>query len=249
MTTELNSGVPAGAPAVENVPPVQPQTEQDRLITQSQFDKAAGSIRESAYQKARADVLAEMQKQPPAPQQQSHQAPAPQVSGSLGGMQQVNSDEIRRMIAEETQKTQAQQEQQKQDVMWQQTVGSFYQRIAAAKEDHPDIEQKVLKLNLASIPEVVVLANSLENTADFVNDLHNNPHKLATLVNLARTPGLSHLAIEEAQKLSNSLKANKQARSEKTANEPLSHVNPSISGTDSGNLSQDDFRNQDWLRG
>lgn len=171
---------------------------------------------------------------------------------SMGGMEQANPEHIRQMIAEETKKQQDKLAKEYLDYMQaqqaQDLVSRFTQKIANAKDKYPDFEDKVGALQLGKIPAIVQLADGVENTADVIYDLADNPHKIANILQFAGNPETVHLAQIAMQRLSNSIKANEEARLTPQARQPLSQIKPSNAGTDNGVRNIRDLRKQDWLR-
>ena len=102
-------------------------------------------------------------------------------------------------------------------------------------------------LELSTIPEVVQLANTVDNTADVMYELGKNPHKVASLLTLTRY-GNVKLAYAETKKLSDSIKQNQNALQQPVPPEPLSQLKPSNVGTDNGVLTVRELRKQSHLR-
>jgi hypothetical protein len=102
-------------------------------------------------------------------------------------------------------------------------------------------------LDLSTIPQIVQLANTVENTDDVMYELASNPNKLVTLLNLTNF-GNGRLAYLETKKLSDSIKQNQTALQQPVPPEPLSQLKPSNVGTDNGALSIRELRKQQHLR-
>lgn len=231
----------------------QPETPAEKLVPQSTVNHLITAKSKAAYEKGKRDAMNELQNA--APEQQQGEAPAiaqapqPQVQAQaqpqqFGGMaQNVNPDQIRQMIAEEGQKQQALLQQQQEQAHAQRFVQEFDQKLAAGSHKYPDFNDvvKPVREKLGLYPNVAFLANHMENMPDVMYDLAQNRLKLATLENLAK--GDPEGALKEIQKLSNSIKMN-QAASNNTriAPEPLDQISPSLTKTDNGSYSMQDFR-------
>jgi len=217
----------------------------EKVFTQSEVTKLVGRVKletkEQAYDKARREIMAELQQQQ-APQESQMQQPS--QAQNVGGMQQMSQDDIRRLIAEETQKHQSEmntRNQQQAEQNWAKKVTeSFINKMSAGKDKYSDFDEKVGSLNLPSIPEIVHLAEGTDNTHDVMYDLAENPHKVGTLLMLAqRNPALAQ---KEIQKLSASIKNNESAANVKLPKDPLRPLKPSANGMDNGELSVSDLR-------
>ncbi len=195
---------------------------------------------QKAYERGKREALMELQQQQE--QQQPAQAAVPMQQPqqqSLGGMPQMSEDDIRRIISEQTPQFLQEQAQQFKN---QQTVDSFVNKMRAAEERYPGIEERLNDLNFDSLAPVVQMANDMENTADIMNELLENPMKMGNLVTLMYTqPRLAQKAMFD---LSNSIKQNQEAMQEMNqSREPLSQLKPSSkAGIDNSKMTVSDFR-------
>ncbi len=200
----------------------------EKMLSQKEVNDLVGRTKTEAYERGRRESVA-----PQAPVQNVSQ---PQ---SMGGMQQQSPDEINRLID-------ARLSQQSQANAANQFVSQFIQKMDTGKTKYPDFEQKVARLNLQNIPDIVQLASSADNTADVMYDLASNPENVVRLRELNQIS--PQLAFEHMQKLSASIKANEAAAQQKTANDPLSQVKTSTTGTGNGSLTVRDRRRDPSLR-
>jgi hypothetical protein len=238
---------------------VAPEEANEKLLRQSEVDKLIGREKKKAYERGKMDGLAQLQPaqaeaaqsapvaQAPVPQQ----APtyAPQQQNSMGGMQQFNPDQIQQMIDERLAKQQQEYQQRLNDDHNNRIANEFVTKLQAGKAKYPDFDKKVEPLlnSIGNIPEIAYLSNAVDNTADVIYELAENPTKIANILSLAqRTP---HLAHAEMIKLSNSIKSNESASQTPSVNEPLSQLKPSTVGGDNGSLSVKDFKKMPWLKG
>lgn len=214
-----------------------------KFIPQHKVNEIVEEAKLKAADKARREMLEQMQK----PQIETSQPVAP----SLGGIQQFSPDDIRRMIAEETQRQQQEHlTKHQQEMLIQEAhkiANEFTTKLQLGKDRYSDFDKKMEALDLKTIPHIVQLANGVDNTADVMHELYENPSKIGILHSLAATnPNLARL---EMVRLSESIKANQAASNQKLANAPLSQNQPSNVGTDNGSLSIKDLKKQPWLRG
>jgi hypothetical protein len=234
----IEQNVVDGSSQNQNVaapPAVQSEQPTEKSLPQSHVNDLIGRAKSDAYEKGKRDAL---------------QGANPQPSVTMGGMTQQSPDDIRRMVAEETQKTlSAHQEQlarQQQEEYSKGVTNQFLSKMQVGTQAYPDFEEKVLPLNLPTLPHVVHLSNSMDNTADVIYDLANNPLKAEALEAMAKRNPQG--AYQEMQKLSASIKQNKTAANFQSPNDPLSQIKTSPTGIDNGLLSVSDRRKSPALR-
>lgn len=210
--------------------------EGEKLLKQSEVDNIVKSVKQKTADKVREQIRLESY----APQNQRPPVnPAEQENQSVD--KSLSEDRVRELVNQES-------ERLSNEAVANRIANDFQNKITAAKEKYPDIDQAIEKLNLPSIPHLAVWANSLDNTADVMYEISQHPSKFANLLTLAQQS--PHLAVMEMQKLSESIKKNQQdADQHKQANEPLNQIKPSPTGSDNGTMSIADYKKQDWLRG
>ncbi len=244
-TSDISSQ--AQGQVVDSANPQTEQQKQPKVFYQEDVDRLIGTTKHVAKQEGYAQAMRDqemkmqtdnaqkaqqMQQQPQMAQQQMQQPGQQQM---VGGMQQqpaqpnqnfLTPEDAKKMFSEEIEK-------QKRDAVLNQVATDFRSKLNAGSSKYPDFDEKVAPLRdmfeKGQLPHIVWLANGADNTADVVYDLANNTHKIGTISsNYAVSPQLGQL---EMQRLSNSIKANEAAKQEKTPSEPLSRVQPSVSGT------------------
>lgn len=208
------------------------------MLNKATVSKIVERERLKAFAKGKQEALMELQQQQQAPQESApaQQAQAPQ---QLGGMQQMSAADIERMIAE---KAPQMLQDHVNEMKNQQTVESFVAKMEAAEAKHPGLEAKLNDLDYRTMAPVISLANDMENTADIMKELLDNPMKMGNLMTLVYTqPKMASRAMAE---LSNSIKTNTEALAqEKQAQDPMSQLKPSTSaGMDNSAMSVSDFR-------
>lgn len=222
MTDELL--VQSNATPVENIPPAPVE----HMVPQSEVDKFAGALKHSYYEKGKADALAELQSK----QAQNNQGAQQVAQGSL------SEEQVRNMILEQTQKIQGEQARM---AMAERVVGEFAGKMELGKDAYEDFEDTVKQIDLASIPEIVQLANGVSNTHDVMYDIAKNPYKIAQLKMLAQTS--PHLARAEMNRLSQSIIANNNAKAQVSdVKAPLSQLKSSTNTVGSGTHTLSDFK-------
>ena len=194
--------------------------------------------RNKAYEKGMRDKAMEMQQQAP---EQEQQAPGQQQS--LGGMPQMSQEQMRQLMAQEMPHH---LEQYVTKVKNDQMIESFVGKMRAAEEKYPGLEEKLNKYDYShgnGMTDLILAANNMENTADVMKEITDNPQKMANLLILAKQ---QPFAMQEAmQKLSGSIKQNQEA--EQQSKDPMSRLKPSANtGADNGAMSVADFRKMKW---
>lgn len=171
----------------------------------------------------------------------------PQVSNQSETYSQQPShshDDVRRIAAEESQRLRdewiAEAHRQSNEQAAHQIVGDFFSKMSTGKELYNDFDDVTGNINFGKFPNAIHLANQMENTREMMYELGKDRTKLAALEQLAYMSPED--AMIQAQRLSKSIKDNAGARNQRMPNEPLSQLRPSISGTDSGQMSVKDLR-------
>jgi hypothetical protein len=121
-------------------------------------------------------------------------------------------------------------------------LNDFTGKLEAAKADYPEIEKTIQSLPLVNMPSVVRLAAEVDNTAGVMTELDRNPAKIAQIEELAKIDPSLRLARNAMKQLADSVRINDEAKKVKTANEPLSQIQPSPTGMDNGSPSLKDLK-------
>jgi hypothetical protein len=216
------------------VPPEVAQEAQEKVLKQSEVNELVGRIKHEAYQKGLREGSSQQPAQPMQPGQST------QIGGGLGGMPSITEDQVRQLIADESQK-------QAQMAAAHNTLNSFVQQMGAGKGKYSDFDETVAKLgDLKHYPHIVQLAAGEGNAGDIMYELGRNPGKVASLTTLAYiNPDLAKL---EMKKLADSIRTNEQQSKSPSVDEPLSQVKPSTVGADNGSNTVRDLRRKSWAR-
>jgi hypothetical protein len=231
VSSEINTQV---APAVAPI---------EKTLPQSEVNKLVGGVKAEAYEKGRAAALAEFQRQ----QTAAPTAPAP----SFGGMPATQdlSGLVAQQVDQRIQEMQRQIQEQNTKEMGNKIANDFQSRLDASKANYDDFDSVTEGFPFAAFPNTVLTSLNFENTGDIVYELAKNPTKMKAIDDLAQMDVLnaqrgiqSNLAHREMQKLSESIRINRAAQNVKTANPPLSQIQPSPTGTDNGAKTVKDFQ-------
>jgi len=127
---------------------------------------------------------------------------------------------------------------------------SYASKMAAGSSKYEDFNDTIKDFEASSFPNLIFLAEKLDNLPDVMYDLIKNPSKLIAINTLAeKAPSL---ASAELNKLSASIKHNQEAQQSAQrlgTPSPLDRVQPSLISGGNGQMSFNDLRNADWLRG
>jgi hypothetical protein len=226
--TQSSSVAPAPAPA-------------EKMIPQSKVDEIVRHSNARVAQKAHQDAVAEYQRT---------QSQTSQQANSFGGMP---THEVQALISQQV--NEKLQEKQSEFIAMQQReygdkiAADFQTRLDSVKQNYSDFDEVVSGFQFSAFPHAVHASLNFENTGDIMYELASNPSKMEVLESLAKKDaemsqrGLrSDLAYREMKKLSEATRINKAASTVKTANAPLSQIQPSPTGTDNGSQTVSDFR-------
>lgn len=170
------------------------------------------------------------------------------TGGSMGGMAvaaPVDPESIKQQILQDLQKQmQAANEQRAhQELMAEadRIKHSYESKMSSGKDTYEDFDTVMSDFNPAAFPNLVYLANQVDNTPAVMYELMKNPSKWATLAVLSeRDPNAAQNMIS---KISASIKANEQAKAdEKIVPAPLGRMSSSTTGQDDGTKSVRDFK-------
>jgi hypothetical protein len=245
-----SAGAPVSTPS--SAPSQAPAEE--RTFRQSEVNDLVGRAKHEAVERFRRDSA--MSSHQPSGQQQNYgsqipqgnqppyQAPQPQHQG-------MSEQEYRRIAAEEAQRSrqdwmkEAQRQSEEQDA--QRTAQEFLTRLEPGKSKYDDFDKRVKEAGFGYFPNIVQLANMVDNTDEVVYELACNPTKIASIQNLVdialRNGAPPTLALNEMKRISDSIRENLKAKNFKSPNEPLGQLRPSNAGTDNkGALTSADYR-------
>ena len=205
---------------------------------QEQLDAAKQQIEQLQAQQAQQGA----QSQPQAAPQQAQQ----------GQAQGMDPQMIQQQVMQLLQQKQEEDARQRHDEQLEQEVNQvaqqYFGKMAQGKDMFDDFEAMTADFNPAEFPQLVFLANQMDNTPAIIYELRKNPGKLADLAVLVeKSP---NMARSELTKLSESIKRNDEAkRTLQEPQDPLSRLKPSPVGTDNGTKNVRDFKNASYLKG
>lgn len=222
------------------------------MLPKATVSKIVERERLKAYEKGKQEALMELQQgqqqeQPPVQQEAPIAQPIQRAQQGLGGMPSQNpagmsQEAIEQLIMQKAPEALMQQfNEHKQKTM----VNAFVDKMQAAEQRYPGLEEKLNKLNYQdpAMHSLIEMANNLENTGDVINELVSNPSKMIQVLSGIREQ--PYLGQETLMSLSNSIKQNQEAAAENSqAREPMSKLKPSISAglADSTQLSINDLQ-------
>lgn len=166
---------------------------------------------------------------------------------SMGGMAvPVDPEQIANQVIDRLRKeAQASSEARAAEELQREAKGivdNYHHKMKAGKDSFEDFDQVMGDFRPEAFPNLVFLANQLDNAPAVMYELMNNPTKLATVVVLAeRDP---KAAENMMLRISSSIKTNEQAKAqEKEVAPPLGRLSSSpTTGQDNGKLTMKDYK-------
>lgn len=216
----------------------------EKMVPQSVVDNVVKHAKAKAYANGHKEALKSFEDknmdEQPISTEPATQAPAP----SVGGMKQVSQEEIQAMVEQaslkQAEQLQRQMHEQAQQEQANKIAQEFLGKMNHGASKYDDFSETVKELDLPNMPEIVQLANGVDNTHDVVYELAKNPNKLANLMILSqKSPGLAKRQMLE---LSNSITSNENALNQPKTPEPLSQINPSPTSTSDGEMTLKDMK-------
>jgi hypothetical protein len=169
-----------------------------------------------------------------------------QKQASMGGMAvPVDPELIKNQIMADLRKqfqdaseARANEELQKQA---EKIAGEYHQKMRSGKDSFDDFDTVMADFRPEAFPNLVYLANQVDNTPAVMYELMQNPAKWATLTVLSeRDPQAAKNMLD---RISSSIKANQAAKAqEKDVAPPLGRLSSSPTGQDNGKLGMKDYK-------
>ena len=180
-----------------------------------------------------------------APQQQ---AAAPQAQQAQGIDPQQLQAQVMQLLQQKQQEDEAKRHKEDLEREVNQVAEQYFGKMASGKDMFEDFEAITADFNPAEFPQLVFLANQMDNTPAVIYELSKNPGKLADLAVLVeKSPSMARAQIA---KLSQSIKTNDEAkRGLQEAQDPLDRLKPSPTGADSKKQGLRDYKQASYLRG
>ncbi len=206
---------------------------------QEQLDAARQQIEQLQAQQAQQGLQNTAQTGSPQPPQQGQQQ---------GVDPQQIQQQVMQLLQQKQQEEEAKRHQEQIEQEVNQVAQQYFGKMAQGKDMFEDFEAVTADFNPAEFPQLVFLANQLDNTPAIIYELRKNPGKLADLAVLVeKSPSM---AKNELSKLSESIKRNDEAkRNLQEPQDPLNRLKPSPVGTDSGTKNVRDFKSASYLKG
>lgn len=208
---------------------------------QEQLDAAKQQIEQLQAQQAQQQVENVAQSGSPQPPQQQQ-----------GQQQGADAQQVIQLVMQQLQQQKQEEEQKRHQEQIEQEVNQvaqqYFGKMAQGKDMFEDFEAITADFNPAEFPQLVFLANQMDNTPAIIYELRKNPGKLADLAVLVeKSP---NMARSEIAKLSESIKRNDEAkRNLQEPQNPLNRLKPSPVGTDNGQKTIRDFKSASFLKG
>jgi hypothetical protein len=225
----------------------------EKMLPASQVNELIKKAKRKGEQKMQEQLDAAKQQIEQLQAQQGQQAPSqPQQQAPQQQAPGIDAQQIQQQVMQLMQQQQQEAEQKRQQEQLEQEVNQvaqqYFGKMAQGKDMFDDFEAMTADFNPAEFPQLVFLANQMDNTPAIIYELRKNPGKLADLAVLVeKSPTMAR---SEIAKLSESIKRNDEAkRNLQEPQDPLNRLKPSPVGTDSGTKSVRDFKQASYLKG
>ncbi len=221
------------------------------MLPQSEVNRLIGSAKAEAQERARRHAEEDFNRR-------LNELEAKKAAAQARGedTREISADTIVQQVTERLREDQRQRDEEHlrraQEDEMNQVAQTYLSKIEAGKKGYVDFDEVVKDFNPAAFPQLTFLVSHMDNAADVIYELAKNPHKLATVNELARTPGADRMAYSELVKIGKSIEANKVAQSEEAqarTEPPLNRMQPTNKTGSNGQMSISDLRAQPWLRG
>jgi exonuclease VII large subunit len=236
--------VPEDATASDDTPP-------EKMLSVSKVNELIKKAKRKGEQKMQEQLDAAKQQIQELQNQQQPQNQAqepPQNQQQQGVDQNMLQQQVMQLMQQKHEEDEKKRysEQLEQEV--NQVATQYFGKMAQGKDLFEDFEAITADFNPAEFPQLVFLANQMDNTPAIIYELRKNPSKLAYLDRLVeKSPSMAR---SELGKLSESIKRNDDAKNAlQEAQNPLDRLKPSPTGTDNGAKSVRDFKSSSFLRG
>lgn len=203
------------------------QAPTETMVPASKVNEIVKSRMADAHEKGRRQAMEELRNQAPA----------------------MDESHIQEMVAREAQKAFEAAESKRLETARMQdahrVAQEFIGKLQMGKSKYDDFDNLVGDIDFGQIPQVVQLANMVDNTADVMVELAKNPSKIADLTTLSVIS--PQLAMKQMQLLSQSIKVNESAPLQKVPEAPLAQLSPTTAAADNGVMTVADYRaNPKW---
>ena len=229
----------------------------EKMLPASQVNELVKKAKRKGEQKMQEQLdaarqqIEQLQAQQAQSQQSGQQQQAPQQAPQ-GQAQGIDMQQIQQQVMQMMQQKQEEDAKKRDTEMLEQEVNQvaqqYFGKMAQGKDMFEDFEAITADFNPAEFPQLVFLANQMDNTPAIIYELRKNPGKLADLaVLIEKSPSMAR---NELAKLSDSIKRNDEAkRNLQEPQDPLNRLKPSTAGTDKGAKNVRDFKSASYLKG
>lgn len=253
IAEDLQETIVGEEDALKDVEPAPPE----KMLPASQVNELIKKAKRKGEQKMQEQLDAAKQQIEQLQAQQAQQQPAGQMQeapqqAQQGQAQGIDPQLIQQQVMQMLQQKQQEDERKAHDEALEKEVNQvaqqYFGKMAQGKDMFDDFEAITADFNPAEFPQLVFLANQMDNTPAIIYELRKNPGKLADLaVLIEKSP---NMARSELTKLSESIKRNDEAkRTLQEAQDPLNRLKPSPTGTDNGTKNVRDFKAASYLKG
>lgn len=223
------------------VAPEGTEVQKEDMYSKSHVTDLIKKEKEAAYRKAQREYQSQLE------------AMKTGETQSMGGMQQMNPDQITDHVISKLQEQyeKANQEQRKAEYesFVNEQAKSYLEKMDKSSGLADDFKEMTARFKPDRYKDIFFMANSYENTPAIIYELGKNPEKLVEINNAMKdNPDIAKLLMD---KIAKSIEFNEQAKqNNKSAEPPLGRPKPSLAaGSDSGASTLADLKKSSFLRG
>lgn len=225
-----------------------PESPHEKMLTASQVNELVKRAKRKGEQKMQEQLDATRQELEQLKAQQGQQQEAPPQQAIPQGIDPAQLQQlVAQQIAQQQEEAQRKQHEAQLHEEVNQVAKQYFGKMAQGTSLYDDFEAVTADFNPAEFPQLVYLANELDNTAAVIYELRKNPAKLASIEAMVnKSPGIAKSMLSD---LSQSIKRNEEAkRNLQEPQDPLNRMKPSTVGTDNGEKNVRDFKGASFLR-
>lgn len=227
-----------------------PDSPPEKMLTASQVNELVKRAKRKGEQKMQEQLDATRQElEQLKAQQAQQQEPQQQQQAAPQGFDPV---QLQQLVAQQITQQQEEQMRKQHEAQLQQEVNQvaqqYFGKMDQGRTLYDDFEAVTADFNPAEFPQLVYLANELDNTAAVIYELRKNPGKLASIeAMVTKSPSIAKSMLSD---LSQSIKRNEEAKNGlQQPQDPLNRLKPSPVGTDNGQKTIKDYKSASFLRG
>lgn len=223
----------------DNYSPAPTQSEpSEKMVPQSKVNDLIGHAKAQTSEKVRRELEAQYS------QKQSQSDSNVKENTNAQGFNNDIERQVSEVFERKQREYQADMDRRQTEELGRSIIEKFSDSLEKSKDEFPDL---MSKLRLESMPTLVPLGVSVENTAQVMDEFARNPLKAFQYHQMYLNDPAG--AIEAVKIMADSIKANSEASKQRFPRDPLSQTHHSTTKPDDGDHSVAYYKNLDYLKG